>query len=97
MDQTLTATHDNAAAWAGIGATVLHIWHQTAVRASAFGVLFVFVYLSSILILHITTSSLFSLETFNATRSISVPTQSLPGFNLSHYNLSNSRDRSTAW
>ncbi|KAJ7485643.1 hypothetical protein FB451DRAFT_1392373 [Mycena latifolia] len=97
MNQMLTTTHDIAAAWAGIGSAISHIWHQTAVLASLSGVISTFIYLASISVLHITTSSLFSLETFNATRSISVPTQSLPAFNLSSYNISSEADRSNAW
>ncbi|KAJ6569283.1 hypothetical protein B0H19DRAFT_1350218 [Mycena capillaripes] len=48
----------------------------------------------SLLITTITTTFA---TTFNATRSLSVSTQSIPGFNLSRYNLSNPPDRSNAW
>ncbi|KAJ7133250.1 hypothetical protein C8R44DRAFT_870660 [Mycena epipterygia] len=83
VDQVLTATHDKAAAWAGIGAAIFHLWHQKAVRshASIVGVLSAALYLSAILGVHITTSSLFSLGTFNATRTFDVGTRSLPAFN----------------
>ncbi|KAJ7089121.1 hypothetical protein C8R44DRAFT_892497 [Mycena epipterygia] len=84
IDQVLTATHDTAAAWAGIGAAISHLWNQKVVhagRASIFGVLCATMYLSAIVGLHITTSSLFSLGTFNATRSSRVGTHGLPAFN----------------
>ncbi|KAF8143775.1 hypothetical protein K438DRAFT_1496495, partial [Mycena galopus ATCC 62051] len=38
-DQTLTATHDTAAAWAGIGSSAVHVWHQKFVPASRMGVI----------------------------------------------------------
>ncbi|KAJ7469369.1 hypothetical protein B0H11DRAFT_1868643 [Mycena galericulata] len=66
--QTLTATHDHAAAWAGIGAAISHVWYQKAVPASITGVLSVLFYLGGILILHITTPALFSLATFTSPR-----------------------------
>ncbi|KAF7328744.1 hypothetical protein MVEN_02503100 [Mycena venus] len=87
-DQTLTATHDSAAAWAGVGSAISHVWHQKTVFASLVGVLSAFLYLANILILHVTTSSLLSLQTFNASRSVPVVTQSLPAFNFSGYNWS---------
>ncbi|KAJ7859234.1 hypothetical protein B0H13DRAFT_1901544 [Mycena leptocephala] len=84
--QPLTATHDSTAAWAGIGAASLHLWHQKAVRASIIGILSVFLYLGTVLVLHISTPALFSLETFNST-SISVTfTEGLPAMNMSGYN-----------
>ncbi|KAJ6541181.1 hypothetical protein DFH09DRAFT_1089463 [Mycena vulgaris] len=45
MERTLTATHDNAAAWAGLGAAMLHVWNQKAVPASVLGVLTTCLYL----------------------------------------------------
>ncbi|KAJ7343778.1 hypothetical protein DFH08DRAFT_961925 [Mycena albidolilacea] len=82
-DQTITATHDNAAAWAGIGAAAFMAWCQKAVPASILGVLSTFLYLSGVLVLHITTPALFSLETVNASRPLVVPTQGLPSYNWS--------------
>ncbi|KAJ7249133.1 hypothetical protein B0H12DRAFT_1122803 [Mycena haematopus] len=49
-DQTLTETHDNAAAWAGIGSALVHLWRQKTVPASVVGVLSTFFYLSSVLV-----------------------------------------------
>ncbi|KAJ7216101.1 hypothetical protein GGX14DRAFT_562541 [Mycena pura] len=85
-DQTLTATHDHTAAWAGLGAAVSHIWYQKAVPASLVGVLSAFFYLGNILVLHITTPALFSLATFTSTRSVPVQTQSIPALNFSVIN-----------
>ncbi|KAJ7123467.1 hypothetical protein C8R44DRAFT_783835 [Mycena epipterygia] len=80
-DQTLTATHDNAAAWAGIGSAVFQLWNQKVVPASIIGISAVFLYLSNILVLHITTPALFSLETFNSSRLVGVGTEGLPAYN----------------
>ncbi|KAJ7265248.1 hypothetical protein C8J57DRAFT_1718455 [Mycena rebaudengoi] len=82
IDQVLTATHDTAAAWAGVGAAISHLWLQKTipVRASMIGVITAALYLSTILGLHITTSSLFSLVTVNSTRSFGAPTYGLPSF-----------------
>jgi hypothetical protein len=83
MDQVLTATHDNAAAWAGVGAAISHLWLQKTApaRASMIGVLTAALYLTTILGLHITTSSLFSLITVDSTRSFGARTHGLPCFN----------------
>ncbi|KAJ7123460.1 hypothetical protein C8R44DRAFT_735107 [Mycena epipterygia] len=83
MDQTLTATHDNAAAWAGIGSSVFYLWYQKVVPASILGIFSVFLYLANILILHVTTPALFSLETFNLSRPVGVKTRGLPAYNWS--------------
>ncbi|KAJ6491099.1 hypothetical protein C8R45DRAFT_1138153 [Mycena sanguinolenta] len=79
-DQTLTATHDTAAAWTGIGSAISCLWNQRVVPASAGGVFLIFMYLGSILALHITTPALFSVETFNGTRLDQVRTQGLPAY-----------------
>ncbi|KAJ6556971.1 hypothetical protein DFH09DRAFT_1365415 [Mycena vulgaris] len=91
-NQPLTVTHDSTAAWAGIGSAVLYIWHQKAVRASVAGVLSVFLYLGGILVLHITTPALFSLETFNSTSFSIVRTKGRPTIDLSGYNITTVQD-----
>ncbi|KAJ6484078.1 hypothetical protein C8R45DRAFT_1099239 [Mycena sanguinolenta] len=53
-------------AWAGIGSALVHLCHQKT-AALITGVLCTVFYLTSVLILHITTPALFSLETFAAT------------------------------
>ncbi|KAF7364610.1 hypothetical protein MVEN_00330200 [Mycena venus] len=84
MDQTLTATHDTTAAWAGVASAAFNIWQQRAVLASFTGVLSAFLYLGNILLLHITISSLFSLATFESYREVPVRTQGLPAYNWPH-------------
>jgi hypothetical protein len=48
VTQTITATHDNAAAWAGFGSAFAQVWNQKVVPASIIGVLSVFLYLGDI-------------------------------------------------
>jgi hypothetical protein len=97
MDQTLTATHDTSAAWAGLGSATVLAWNQKAVPASIVGVFLVFLYLGSISVLHITIPALFSIQAFTTSRSVPAITQSLPSFNFSGFNLSNEADRWGAW
>jgi hypothetical protein len=97
MDQMLTVTHDTAAAGAGIGAALSNIWRRRTAPRSTLGVAFALVYLGNIGILHITTSSLFSIQIFNATRSMSVGTEGLPAVNLTRYIMSSLDDSLTAW
>jgi hypothetical protein len=85
--QPLTATHDSTAAWAGIGSAFLHFWHQKAVRASITGIGSVFLYLGTVLVLHVTTPGLFALETFNSTSTSLVLTEGLPAMKMSGYNF----------
>ncbi|KAJ7763001.1 hypothetical protein B0H16DRAFT_1883883 [Mycena metata] len=82
VNQTLTAMHDHAAAWTGIGSAMLHIWHQKTATASLTGAFAVFLYLGNILILHISTPALFSLQTFDFTRPLQVETHGLPRYNF---------------
>ncbi|KAJ7325388.1 hypothetical protein DFH08DRAFT_1028130 [Mycena albidolilacea] len=96
-DQTLTATHDSAAAWTGIGSALSQLWAQRTASGSVIGVLSVFLYLANILVLHITTPALFSFETFNSTRTVRVATQSLPSLDsFSQVNWSDPNDAFTA-
>lgn len=91
IHQTLTATHDNTAAWAGLGSAVFYMWHQKAVRASVPGVLSALFYLGSIAILHVTMPNLFLLQTVQMFRPVVVETQGLPSFPPSyHYHGSHS-------
>ncbi|KAJ7135517.1 hypothetical protein C8R46DRAFT_615794 [Mycena filopes] len=86
LDQLLTTTHDNAAAWSGFGASILYLYRQNVTapsRAWRIGVLPITLYLGTILGLHIATSSLFSLVTFNTTRNYIASTQGLPAYDIS--------------
>ncbi|KAJ7108153.1 hypothetical protein C8R44DRAFT_857727 [Mycena epipterygia] len=80
MEQTLTAAHDKFAAWSGIGSALLRLWNQRIVPSSVLGTLSVFLYLTNILVVHITTPSLLSLQTFNASQSTNVTTHGLPEY-----------------
>ncbi|KAJ7167874.1 hypothetical protein C8R46DRAFT_1350788 [Mycena filopes] len=85
LDQLLTTTHDNAAAWSGFGASILYLYRQNVAApssASRIGVLPITLYLGAILGLHIATSSLFSLVTFNTTRTYIASTQGLPAYDI---------------
>ncbi|KAJ7204828.1 hypothetical protein GGX14DRAFT_569409 [Mycena pura] len=93
---TLSATHDNGTAWAGIASAFLCVWKQLRIPASVMGTLGVFLYLSGILGLHVTTPALVSIESFNLSRAISIPTLGFPFVNLTAYNLTNVDDRSNA-
>ncbi|KAJ6450765.1 hypothetical protein C8R45DRAFT_1223984 [Mycena sanguinolenta] len=96
-EQTLTATHDTAAAWVGIGSAIVHAWNQKAITSSTMGVLSAFLYLGNVSVLHITIPALFSLESFISSHSVNVATHGLPAFNFSGYDLSNETDRNNAW
>lgn len=76
MNQTLTATHANAAAWLGIGSATFYILNQRIISASLLGVLLAFLYLGNILVLHITIPTLFSLQSFSCYREAPVLTVS---------------------
>ncbi|KAJ7182980.1 hypothetical protein C8R43DRAFT_968629 [Mycena crocata] len=93
LNTTLTATHDNAAAWTGIGTALQYVWYQKSVPASVVGVLTTALYLTNIMVLHITTPALFSVDAFNASHPVDVPTnQSLPGWK---WDVSNFTDDSS--
>ncbi|KAI0929930.1 hypothetical protein AcV5_006768 [Taiwanofungus camphoratus] len=72
--QTLTAAHDISNAWNGLGSAFLSLWRQTYLAACAVGIAEVTLYLVCISVLHISTPSLFSMETFNQSNSITVTT-----------------------
>jgi hypothetical protein len=79
--KTLTATHDNATAWVGLGSALVTMLDQIAVTSSVLGVLSIFGYLASLSLLHITTPALFSVEAFNITIPTTVSTQGFPQIN----------------
>ncbi|KAF8207968.1 hypothetical protein K438DRAFT_1814717 [Mycena galopus ATCC 62051] len=87
ITQALTATHDNSVAWAGVGSAISSIWNQRA-SPSTSASLSAVLYLGSILVLHITTPALFSLETFTSPNQVLLTTEGLPVFNFTGYNIS---------
>ncbi|KAH7925013.1 hypothetical protein BV22DRAFT_1065752 [Leucogyrophana mollusca] len=72
--QKLTAIHDTSGAWTGLGSALCCIWQQTNLAASTWRTLVIAAYLTCISMLHITSSSIIELQTFNNTISSTVPT-----------------------
>ncbi|KAH7903079.1 hypothetical protein BJ138DRAFT_1120757, partial [Hygrophoropsis aurantiaca] len=72
--QILTSIHDKSEAWTGIGAALSGLWDQTKIKTSMGASIAVTVYLLSISTLHITSSSIMQLQTFNATITVPVST-----------------------
>ncbi|KAI6009669.1 hypothetical protein EDC04DRAFT_2773203, partial [Pisolithus marmoratus] len=58
--QTLTAIHDKASAWNGLGAGLNNLWDQFKVQGATSGGLLVTVYLGGIFVHHITSGSVIS-------------------------------------
>ncbi|KAF7329355.1 hypothetical protein MKEN_00196800 [Mycena kentingensis (nom. inval.)] len=87
--QTLTATHDNLAAWTGMGSAIVALWGQRKITASVLGVLSTATYLACILVLHITTPALISVDAFNTTSLMNVSTTGLPFISHDHVNFTN--------
>ncbi|KAJ7610615.1 hypothetical protein DFH06DRAFT_1485488 [Mycena polygramma] len=81
--QTLTATHDNIAAWNGLGSALSMVYAQFKLPASVFGTSIVAVYLSCLALLHVTLPAVFSVVGFNSSVPVFVQTSGVPGFNTS--------------
>ncbi|KAF8882958.1 hypothetical protein BD779DRAFT_1749144 [Infundibulicybe gibba] len=75
VKQKLTATHDKAGAWNGLGSAVLAVWRQFSLTTSVGGTIAIATYLGGIAVLHITTPTLLALTTFNVTEYIDVGKQ----------------------
>ncbi|KAG2137890.1 uncharacterized protein EDB93DRAFT_755839 [Suillus bovinus] len=61
----LTAIHDISGAWAGLGSALNSVWRQTDTPASWWTTSAVAVYLTSITVLHVTSSTLLQFQTFD--------------------------------
>ncbi|KAH7925015.1 hypothetical protein BV22DRAFT_1195502 [Leucogyrophana mollusca] len=72
--QKLTALHDTSGAWTGLGSALFSMWQQTSVAASTWRTSAIVAYLTCISILHITSSSIIQLQTFDNIVSVKVPT-----------------------
>ncbi|KAG1808619.1 uncharacterized protein BJ212DRAFT_1484880 [Suillus subaureus] len=70
----LTTIHDISGAWAGLGSALSNVWRQTDVPASWWTTSAVAIYLASIAVLHVTSSTLLQFQTFNASMTTSVST-----------------------
>ncbi|KAF7333130.1 hypothetical protein MVEN_02378500 [Mycena venus] len=84
--RTLTATHDQLTAWSGIGSAFATLYHQLYIPASVMGTVLIIGYLGRILLLHITTPALLTVEAFNTTQFQPIPTHGLPQLNRSNPN-----------
>jgi hypothetical protein len=60
LDQPLTAIHDQATAWLGLGSSIPVLWDQWSTSASPFLALFIFLYLFALFVLGITMPLLLS-------------------------------------
>ncbi|KAJ7192333.1 hypothetical protein GGX14DRAFT_595902 [Mycena pura] len=74
----LTAIHDKGLAWTGIGSTVSTLYEQIKSPGPCLEILIIFLYLATISGLHVTTSALVSVESFNLSVSTKVQTRSIP-------------------
>ncbi|KIJ59696.1 hypothetical protein HYDPIDRAFT_118192 [Hydnomerulius pinastri MD-312] len=74
LRQTLTATHDLSASWTGLGSALVSLWRQRYIRSSLLGTISIVLYLGGIAVLHVTTSTLLSLQSFNGTAAVPVLT-----------------------
>ncbi|KAJ7613466.1 hypothetical protein FB45DRAFT_1036403 [Roridomyces roridus] len=90
--QPLTATHDNAVAWSGLGSAVVRLWQQRAVPASPVGVLCALIYLAGIAVLHTAFPAVAAPQSFVVNQSVPISTQNLPAFDLSGVNETNRQD-----
>ncbi|KAJ7614494.1 hypothetical protein FB45DRAFT_1035968 [Roridomyces roridus] len=87
--QLLTATHDNAVAWSGLGSAVVRLWQQRAIPASSMGVLSALTYLAGISVLHTAFPGVAAPQSLVVNQSVPISTQSLPTFDLSGVNETN--------
>ncbi|KAG2143695.1 hypothetical protein DEU56DRAFT_900243 [Suillus clintonianus] len=70
----LTTIHDISGAWSGLGSALSSVWQQTDIPASWWMISTVTAYLVCISVLHITSSTLLQIQTFNTSMTTSVPT-----------------------
>ncbi|KAF8449314.1 hypothetical protein L210DRAFT_3524554 [Boletus edulis BED1] len=76
----LTTVHDVSAAWTGIGAAIYVLWQQRQVTSSVLEITVVVTYLTSMLFLHIGSSSIVQWQLFNSTPvDILISDLALPG------------------
>jgi hypothetical protein len=92
-EQYLTTNHDTVTAWTGLGAALMTLVRQRTVPAAVIPVATITVYLIGLIILHTTTSSLLSLQLFNETTKLTVPTQQYSKIDIDvNNNISDSMD-----
>ncbi|KAG0696628.1 hypothetical protein DFH29DRAFT_950278 [Suillus ampliporus] len=69
--QTITVLHDTVNAWSGLGSALECLWRQSTIPASWWWIVSITVYLACIFTLHVVSSSIIQLQTFNATMDVS--------------------------
>ncbi|KAJ7649985.1 hypothetical protein FB45DRAFT_6550 [Roridomyces roridus] len=79
--QTPTAMHDTLSSWNGIGSAISTLRNQLRVPSSVMGSISILAYLGCIAILHISIPTSLSVETFNSTTTVNVPTLGRLEFN----------------
>ncbi|KAF8186116.1 hypothetical protein K438DRAFT_1936834 [Mycena galopus ATCC 62051] len=82
----LAATHDQVLAWTGIGSACSALYHQIKWPTSWLQILFIWLYLAAISILHIVTPAIIAVESFNSTTPTKVKTQSFPQWSNGSHN-----------
>ncbi|KAG1843192.1 hypothetical protein F4604DRAFT_1824867 [Suillus subluteus] len=65
--QTITALHDTVNAWKGLGSALECLWRQSTIPASWWSILSITAYLACVFSLHVVSSSIIQLQTFNST------------------------------
>ncbi|KAG2047613.1 hypothetical protein BDR06DRAFT_976594 [Suillus hirtellus] len=65
--QTVTALHDTVNAWKGLGSALECLWQQSTIPASRWSILSITAYLACVFSLHVVSSSIIQLQTFNST------------------------------
>lgn len=65
--QTVTALHDTVNAWRGLGSALECFWRQSTIPASWWSILSITTYLACVFFLHVVSSSIIQLQTFNST------------------------------
>ncbi|KIK44118.1 hypothetical protein CY34DRAFT_654490 [Suillus luteus UH-Slu-Lm8-n1] len=83
--QKLTAIHDISGAWAGLGSALISVRQQIDIPASWWMTSAVTVYLASISVLHVTSSTLLQFQSFNTSRTTYV--QMTQGWLLDQFDL----------
>ncbi|KAF7334800.1 hypothetical protein MSAN_02366600 [Mycena sanguinolenta] len=76
----LTTTHDKTLAWIGIGSAISTLWEQVKLPGSPLEIVYIFIYLAAICLLHIATPALVSVESFNLSLMTKVKTQGMPAW-----------------
>ncbi|KAJ7191968.1 hypothetical protein GGX14DRAFT_596714 [Mycena pura] len=74
----LTAIHEKSIAWTGIGSAFSTLYEKIKSPGPCLEILIIWLYLATISGLHVTTSALVSVESFNLSVSTKVQTRSIP-------------------